>query len=1796
MTEILCNWLNNDVKLSKKIDKSNIARDFSTGYLFGEIFNHFLLQDDFGSFSAGQSSNAKLNNFIQLEPTFNLLEIPFDANIAYDVMTQKYGVATRLLYQMFISLQRKEKNNLTGAAMQTMRPSAPVKLEMIESGLYKERLKTLIPRESDLTLHQVSSKFERKRDENEKRAIAQKYKQHMEYEAIKQEQRKMALEKSRLSRLQQTELLAKIQAATVHIPKPPPSKTLQAIKHRQEVRRKREAESTHFSIRSFEDNLKKLVAPAAAAQSGDAIDEEIVGGSGGFEYLDRIKTRLSEERSAREERAKRRRKVLVDQMKAHHAQEEAHRQEQIVQRLMRQSQMERRVAVQLMQVRSEKDNIRKNRIFREKQYEERRLKDFQDALDLEAKLAKLAREEYEENAAQEKELHNRNMARKRQERYKKHYDVCKNILFGIIDFSSKIIEYRDLTEKKVPEKLVREWKELFLEGQPIYEEQEDTRDAEVQARREEILNSQDFAEYKNMLGEWKPDEAADFQNPPASKILGHILHRMFNMVHPPEAPPPAPKFPDFPIQAAIVGKMFAGKSSILEQLERTHNIAHLSVDKLLSSAIEAFRAKELEPVSLDAVESVPATVNVEPPTPRTGENRGSLEVDENLKDSGVEKENKERGLSERAKLGEKASKYLEVGEAVPDSVLVDVIANEIHNIPEGRGWILDGFPTNVQQAVLLEKAITGNDVSPVAAPIKKKLSKTSSLVSDPKPTPQAIIGTTALDVVLILDVSDEMVLKRALGRTYERKEDQMFHEEFSPAPLGSRTGIGNAEKVVSVEDKAFDKDQVQHRIMTFHDNWKKLEGFYSKLSMIQHVDGEQAKTLTYEDAEKALFQTLEKVKNKGKEEPPIEKEEIEEEPKEEPPPKAEPPEGSRASSPTSKTSKAPSPSGSRKGKSPKERGKSAEKGGKSRSRSGSRKGSAKSKKSRSRTPTPTPQPEEVQGPPPPKPGEPDWNYVDELLPMECARIAVPMWDNTESTFKNTCMHIFHQIRVEREGIIRYIYQSRSDFRQHLRRPDPKQAFVDAWQKDFNEIPDDIREDEETKAEMHQRLYDLRERLWDICDTKKEEAEAERAELMRDGWLEDHLGLLINQYLSLMQTEIDRFQSTNRLLKDYYTGMQKKIPNEDATSDVRLPLVELDVDEPVNPTSSNETMGSDGQPPQESSSETKKNKKGKEEEAEAVSGEGHIKIPLIQRGATFSLQADEGGKGKKGKGPDPGTDTQLGEGELEEKTIVDGYNAAVNYLANLVQADIAAKEAEIEEERRLKEEEEKAKMAQNAPADKKGGGKKKSAKGKKGAKSKSPTPTPPTPVNEMSEEDKRKLEIASNMREEYIASLKEEENRIKCNLMLIRYRAILTLSELKEAMSTSYAEMLEWLGARYLAEMKSIEQLTDAGQHAIEGGIKLKYQVCLNQDEFVINLELRVARTPSPPPVPAPIEIPMPETFTVVQLTHLLHQFRKVSPTGTIANKSFTELLSDSALLTYGLDALPESWLTVTYTQLVELCNLISPECEYVDWRKFLLIVSKPWTVPTIENLLSAQSAFQSVDVAENGWITEDQYTQVKTWLCDAFQDEEANEMTYPRMKNLHQFFFLMFADWEQSPPRLDYVNMLMYFAMDLDAVQGYMRALSVASNQLFPKVYKTVNPPSASSKTAETEDSVSENLPVSNICVTSEAVPKPLISVQAWWLVMHHGSSRLSDSHRFSITDDPDDKFSLQRLQSVYTSLDAENFAPQTLQLLLQHPLIQDAILSTNRYRLPDISSIFDKSSVQIVDGEDAQSVQASIG
>jgi hypothetical protein len=100
-------------------------------------------------------------------------------------------------------------------------------------------------------------------------------------------------------------------------------------------------------------------------------------------YISKIRNRLQEDSHARKEREKRRRKVLVDQLKANETLEEYKREEALVGHLLRQSQFEKRIAVELLHIRYEKDVFRKNRIANEEAVLERREREFKEALDRE---------------------------------------------------------------------------------------------------------------------------------------------------------------------------------------------------------------------------------------------------------------------------------------------------------------------------------------------------------------------------------------------------------------------------------------------------------------------------------------------------------------------------------------------------------------------------------------------------------------------------------------------------------------------------------------------------------------------------------------------------------------------------------------------------------------------------------------------------------------------------------------------------------------------------------------------------------------------------------------------------------------------------------------------------------------------------------------------------------------------------------------------------------------------------------------------------------------------------------------------------------------------------------------------------------------------------------------------------------------------------------------------------------------------------------------------------------------------
>ncbi|NWX82532.1 SPEF2 protein, partial [Nothoprocta pentlandii] len=1723
MSEILCEWLNEVVKLSRSVVPGSLSEEFSTGYLLGELLHKYELQDDFNQFSQSRSvvANAKLNNFSRLEPTLQLLGVQFNENVAQDIMTGQHGAATKLLYQLYIALEKKKKAKLTGGAMEAMRPAGPAKLKSIETVLYRERLKNLMPRQTDLQLQQVSEHFEKKSKAIENKIARMHIAEQQKIQKLQEEQRAQDIEKLRMERRRQNEIMARIQAAIIQIPKPPPTHTLKAIEAKRLLKKKKEAEDTYKEIKKFENDIEKTLQtqkPHTTALETTAQTTELLNIYSDDEYIKKIQKRMEEDTFAREQREKRRRKMLMDQLIAHEAQEEAYREEQLVYRLMRQSQQERRIAVQLMHVRHEKEVLRQNRIFREKQYEERRLKEFQEALDREAALAKQEKIDYEEQIIKERERHEKIAAERIQARYKKHYSICWEMINQIIDLSTKVGEYRMLTNNKIPFKLMCDWKEFFLNEKPIYDQasiqpmpEEPSPEQLVELDKMHLLDEKDYGEYKSMTGEWcPPEENSEIKPPLNNNILGHVLHRLMEIFYPPKPKPSPPVFPPFPIKGCILGKLLSGKTTCVKFLEKVFNIQVLSVDTLVQEAIQAFLKNEMK--SQNSFISQEAQCSEKENGARMVEvQTGQLSVmmlnrqvrgriwPGNCDQS--EPQSNDHPLSVRAQLGAASQKFLKKGKSIPDELLIHILLEAIKQTPPERGWIVDGFPITVNQAKLLEKAFSGTD--PDKRDDKNDNSGKLLLVTDPRHHKKPFVPSPTFDFCIFLDISDITVLKRMANLKYKLKSSEIKQEDSNQA----------SDAKIQEEKMDLVREQMLHRISGFLDTWPELEKWFSiHQNILVKVNAEIEENLLCKTVKEILMEEITKRENRSKFF------------------------GSYFLYFSKKILCSCQSSinvlfiytcNTFEGTNSKEGTNSEEKPA----------GRKLSQLTSEDIPPPIP-----VVPPLIKPGSDEWVYVDEPLPKEIPDFLVPYWEMVENSYVNTIKTILRCLRDEQHSAIYYLADTRKHFQDYLKRPDLKQTFVSQWQSDFNSIADDLWEDEETKAELHQRVTDLRNRLWDICDNRKEETEQERTDIMNDGWLPDHKGIAMNHFFSLMQVEVDRFQDTKRLLHDYYRAMEGKIPTEDRRDFTRIPLLDItDLEQKEDQVKSRRIPLVSRKPPSPDISTTKPKSKGTplKSAKDEVSSENIVATP--------------------GK---------------DEKLITDTWQTAVTAVASMVSAEIQAKEMEEEKERQQLELKERERLQSSQTTTGKTAGKDakdtkkfspKSGSKKKGA-------PPPVPVVEvtappLTAEELKKQELRLKIKQEYFSALEHEEGATKSRLELIKQKALAFVEELTRKVEEMYKDMETWLGARFLAEMSSVEKLIEVARHHIESSSKIQYEMILEETDFFMNHDIKVFPDPVPPPRLPPVEISENGTLTISQLTTLHKQFLQIAPKGVILRNEFIDIVMDLISLDVGTDYFPDEWMNLTLSDLQNLANELGANSELIDWRRFLLAAAQPWPVPSVTELLRTLHTFKSVDETGSGFVTQEHYTQVGLWFKgneDLTVTESCTEhLPFDRLGHLIKFFYTLFAGTRRDPALLDYFQMLLYFASHPDPVEGVYRALSIAAGTYIERKKK------ANSSASYTVIQINEEPLIEEEDDEKEILNyrgKGFISLATLLQVFHSSGNRDEDKHRFHSLQ-MRDSYNMY-FMNVYREIGSEDLKPVPVALLLKHPFIQDLINNYQEYKL----------------------------
>ncbi|XP_078286656.1 LOW QUALITY PROTEIN: sperm flagellar protein 2 [Rhinoraja longicauda] len=1673
MTEILCRWLNEELQLSRRVDPEIFAKEFSTGYLIGEILNKHQLQNDFDQFSQGRNAVSQLNNFQRLLPTLQLLGVMFSDIVVKALIAEQHGVATRLLYQIYIALRRKKSAKFPKLAMDTLGAS---KLASISAEMYKERLRSVIPREVDVVLRSDPHHPVVQGKSTEEVVIPQE-EQKLQKRHSHQEEQQTQNEGPYTAKRKNKELKGKSKASIIPITMMPQGMTKTVQIRKQELRTK-EAEMFLNEITKFEKILKDLtpeggeeressrLQPAAPPEESGAA---CVRGEQTRSFIENVRKRLTDDAKARKEREKRRRRVLLEQLEAHEAQEEVYREEQLVHRLMRQSLQERRITVQLMHARHEKQIMIQNRIYREKQYEEQRLKEFTDSLDREKMVVRQELLERAEERDQQRQVHEMLLAERAERRFRKHYALCLEVAEHIVDLATMVAEYSDLTFGLIPSKMMREWKELFFAQKPIYEQlataQQLAGDSpeDIEMAKQQLHNAHDYEDYQ-CAGSKKDLQAFD------------SLH-----LHPVD-------IDSFEVEVRTPGISFCS---------------------FVDSGTERFTAKLAAGPEIRARTLGPGHWGRDTGAQALGTGHwgrgtggGTLGPGHWGRDTG----GRTLGTEHWGRGPDTEDRTLGAGHWGQGP---DTGAGTLGTGP--RHW---GRDTG-DRAPTLGPGHWGPDTG------DETLGTGFSLASGLHCLLQHGVHIDGLEIQGC--GGDETVLEKP------PEMPPPAPAEAPPAQEAPKEGILAAQGSVSAGGATKEKNKASLR------------------------ERKQSKAGS-----------------------------------------AAPPDSGKSSA---------KGTGKKAGESP---------GDRKQSKPGSTKGKkGKDQKGKLEAQALEPASQLDSGlPPPPKPGSDQWVYVDEPVPQEIAEYLARYWSDIVVIYTSTIHMVLQELRQERHRLIHNLHTLWRDFGEYLdTRPDHKQEFVSRWLEDFNSVNDDLRSDNDVKAELLLRLYNLRECLWDISDRRKEEAMRERQNLIGNGWLQDHLGIILNLYTTLMQVEVDRFQDSARFLQDYYKGMEGKIPLEHNKEFARIPLVDVADVEP--PTFTDPEMGniqlSDGQVTTENSSPTPQDKDQQESEQQKGQEMKSFSPPQMSdgqrkaEGSTPATRGEEqqGGEQEgaqetnpsrvplvpyripsssssavkdKGKAPlkaaarakeEVQTVEALLHTSIDDYLIFEAHNTATSTLTNLIQREVKIKEDEERKEEKLKEEKEQQKSSAGKDSKKKSAGKKKGLH----------STTPKLPVVVENPEEARRRELSERMFIEYLTALDSEAVAVTCRLDLIKLKALAVVQDLNAKADEVFATMEDWLGSQFLQEMDSIAALLAVGLEHIEDGTKIKYHLALGSKEFFVDGDVKLVEDPGPPPRQPSAETPKAGQMTVQQLRDLVQHFTGVSPTGLMMRRTFIETLHDLVSQDLGSDSLPEPWCNITYPQVVELARVLAADSDFLDWRQFVLPLAQPWPYPSLQELLQTKARFQALDQADSGYVTEQRYEQVELWFTgdEGIQvpDDPVEPIPFDRLRQLKQAFFSMFVVGSGADCRLDYNNMLLYFAAHRDPAQGLHRALSLTVGDPLPWTpIPTASPsqlePVASLPVPEWRLSPDEGLPGA----VSHKVP-----LSAVIQVSSHGPPAISDTHRHA-GQDTETQQRCKRFAQVYKELGSKELEPVAFDILLKHPVIVDLITNTMRFSQPDIQAV----------------------
>lgn len=176
-----------------------------------------------------------------------------------------------------------------------------------------------------------------------------------------------------------------------------------------------------------------------------------------------------------------------------------------------------------------------------------------------------------------------------------------------------------------------------------------------------------------------------------------------------------------------------------------------------------------------------------------------------------------QAVADKTSVGLKAQSYMDKGELVPDEVIHDIIVERLSQNDIKRGFLFDGYPRTVAQAIDLSEILKQLDLK--------------------------------IDAIINLQVDDEIVIKRITGRRICNECGSIFNIYYNAPKVEDVCDNCNAKLQIRKDDNL---ESLKIRLSEFHKSTSPVIDYYAKQNLVHNINADQDREDEFKDIQKVL--------------------------------------------------------------------------------------------------------------------------------------------------------------------------------------------------------------------------------------------------------------------------------------------------------------------------------------------------------------------------------------------------------------------------------------------------------------------------------------------------------------------------------------------------------------------------------------------------------------------------------------------------------------------------------------------------------------------------------------------------------------------------------------------------------------------------------------------------------------------------------------------------------------------------------------------------------------------------------